>query len=270
MWKDFHRHFGDAARRTTPQNHHDFLDAYKNARESGDFSAYPHSRAHRLEDAAGEYALGQDRITRAHRNYNKMKLASITIPVHKTQVNKNNDALILKGRQRQKEQDDKKRKKEIEWLKSMQSAEPPKSPLRTRAIKLADEFKKRVFPERHLFVVIDGQDLFKTKDLKFAYVEINARLCKAIPQKVWDSQGAQRLDLYQRIELAKPSKLLMKQIILETIDEVNTRLDMQNSPMYCAWQLDGSKIKSFMDIHQNCRVIVVSPDKDFKGIQGLE
>ena len=77
-------------------------------------------------------------------------------------------------------------------------------------MKLLDEFKSRVYPERHLFVLVDGQDLFKTKDLKFGYIEINARLCKTIPQKVWDSQGAQRLDLYQRVELAKPSKLLLK------------------------------------------------------------
>ena len=40
--------------------------------------------------------------------------------------------------------------------------------------------------------------------------------------------------------------------------------------MYHAWQLDGTKIKSFMDIHQSCRVIIVSQDKNFKGIQGLD
>ena len=75
-------------------------------------------------------------------------------------------------------------------------------------MKLADEFRKRIYPERHIFVLVDGQDLFKTKELKFTYIEINARLCRTIPQKVWDSKGAQRLDLYQRVELAKPSKLL--------------------------------------------------------------
>ena len=54
------------------------------------------------------------------------------------------------------------------------------------------------------------------------------------------------------------------------IDEVNTRLDMTNKPMYKAWQLDGTKIKSIMEIHQNCRVIIVSKDKNFKGVKGLE
>lgn len=109
-----------------------------------------------------------------------------------------------------------------------------------------------------MFVIVDGQDLFKTKDLKFTYIEVNTRLCRTIPQKVWDSKAAQRLDLYQRVELAKPSKLLQKQVILEALDEVNQRLEMSNNPVYYAWQLDGNRIKSFMDIHQNCKIIVVS------------
>ena len=99
MWKDFNRHFKNQGRQATPQNHHDFLDNFKNARESGDLSSYPHSKAARERDAAENF-LGGDRIARAHRNYNKMKLASITIPVHKTRVNKNNDMLIYRGRQR--------------------------------------------------------------------------------------------------------------------------------------------------------------------------
>ena len=87
---------------------------------------------------------------------------------------------------------------------------------------------------------------------------------------MWDSKAAQRLDLYQRGELAKPSKLLQKQVILEALDEVNQRLEMSSNPVYYAWQLDGNRVKSFMDIHQNCRIIVVSQEKSFKGIEGLD
>ena len=73
MWKEFSKHFKNQQRRTTPANHHDFLDVYKHARESGDFSSHPHSRANRDADRE-EYMLGVDRIARAHRNYNKLKL----------------------------------------------------------------------------------------------------------------------------------------------------------------------------------------------------
>ena len=59
-------------------------------------------------------------------------------------------------------------------------------------------------------------------------------------------------------------------MILEALDEVNQRLEMSSIPVYYAWQLDGNRVKSFMDIHQNCRIIVVSQEKSFKGIDGLD
>ena len=40
--------------------------------------------------------------------------------------------------------------------------------------------------------------------------------------------------------------------------------------MAYAWLLDGTRIKSLMDIHQNTRVIVVSRSKEFEGIRGME
>ena len=54
---------------------------------------------------------------------------------------------------------------------------------------------------------------------------------------------------------------MMKQIILEIIDEVNTKHKLEKSPMAYAWLLDGTRIKSLMDIHQGARVIVVSKTK---------
>ena len=42
---------------------------------------------------------------------------------------------------------------------------------------------------------------------------------------------------------------MMKQIILEIIDEVNTKNKLDKDPMAYAWLLDGTRIKSLMDIH---------------------
>ena len=107
-----------------------------------------------------------------------------------------------------------------------------------------------MFPERHLFVILDDQDLHEiNKELKFSYIEVNTRLCKTIPQKIWDSKQAQRMDLYQRVDLSKPSALMMKQIILEMVDEVNTKNKLEKAPMAYAWLLDGTRVKSLMDIH---------------------
>lgn len=72
------------------------------------------------------------------------------------------------------------------------------------------------------------------------------------------------------MDLANPSSLMMKQLILEINDEVNTKHKLDKNPMAYAWLLDGTRIKSLMDIHQQSRVIVVSRTKQFEGIKGLE
>lgn len=63
---------------------------------------------------------------------------------------------------------------------------------------------------------------------------------------------------------------MMKQLILEIIDEVNNKHKLDKNPMAYAWLLDGTRIKSLMDIHQKARVIVVSKSKQFEGLRGLE
>ena len=63
---------------------------------------------------------------------------------------------------------------------------------------------------------------------------------------------------------------MMKQLILEIIDEVNTKHKLDKAPMAYAWLLDGTRVKSLMDIHQGCRVMVVSRNKQFEGLKGLE
>lgn len=101
-----------------------------------------------------------------------------------------------------------------------------------------------------MFVILDGQNLSDiNKELKFSYVELNTRLCKTIPQKIWDSQQAQSKELYHKVDLANPSPLMMKQLLLEIIDEVNTKHKLDKNAMAYAWMLDGTRIKSLMDIH---------------------
>jgi len=58
-----------------------------------------------------------------------------------------------------------------------------------------------------------------------------------VPQKVWESKNAQRLNFYEKIEFSKPSELLQKQVLLETIDEVNQRIPGLKQTMYFAWTL---------------------------------
>jgi hypothetical protein len=63
-----------------------------------------------------------------------------------------------------------------------------------RKSKPKDQPIKKIFEHRHLFIIADGQDIL-SEDLKFTYVEVNERLSKFVPDKVWKSNASQRLTL---------------------------------------------------------------------------
>lgn len=96
------------------------------------------------------------------------------------------------------------------------------------------------FPERHIFVIADDQDLL-AEEIKFTYIEINNRLAQFVSNNVWRSQAAQRLTLNEKIELGKPSKDLMEQCMLEIVDEVSTKMGTQ---FETAWMIDGLPMKT--------------------------
>ena len=91
------------------------------------------------------------------------------------------------------------------------------------------------FEDRHLFIIRDGQDIL-AENLVFTYVEINERLSKFVPEKVWRSKAATSLTLNQKIELSLPSQAMQEQCMLEILDEVSTKIGEQ---IETAWLIDG-------------------------------
>ena len=60
-------------------------------------------------------------------------------------------------------------------------------------------------------------------------------------------------------------------MLLELLDKVNEKMkDFNYSPIlqYC-FNLSGEIVKSILGIHQQCRVLIVSPDKEFKGLKSF-
>ena len=51
------------------------------------------------------------------------------------------------------------------------------------------ELVDKKFDVRNIFVLTDGQDILD-QNLEFSYVEINERLSKFVPNKVWKSHAA--------------------------------------------------------------------------------
>lgn len=92
-----------------------------------------------------------------------------------------------------------KRSKELEVSKEYHDAPKQKKQQKPQEPPLLKEFD-----ERHLFIIKDQQDVL-SENLIFTYVEINERLSKFVPDKVWRSKAAKRLTLNQKIELSLPS-----------------------------------------------------------------
>lgn len=67
---------------------------------------------------------------------------------------------------------------------------------------------QREVPERFIYFVIDGQNVFDNESFKFCYIEVNQGLSKMVPQNIWDSRAAKRADFFQKVELAKPAQIL--------------------------------------------------------------
>lgn len=154
----------------------------------------------------------------------------------------------------QKKEHEKRAKEELKVKKSKHLKTP-----------IAENFEKN-YDQRHLFVLVDGQDLLD-HDLKFSYIEINDRLSKFVPEKVWKSNAAQRLTLTQKIELSPPSQAMQEQSMLEILEEAGNKLEVT---LEGAWLLDGTRIKSPLELPHGTRIIVVSRTEKFEGLRSMD
>lgn len=122
----------------------------------------------------------------------------------------------------------------------------------------------RDFPKRHIYFVMDGQDINKPEKLKFAMVEVNERLCQFISDKIWE--GRDKQDFYVKVELADPSPLMQHEQLTEILHfaQSNVQPDTQfeHSWRY-AWTIDGRRIQAVLDLHLECRVVLVSSKNKF-------
>ena len=68
------------------------------------------------------------------------------------------------------------------------------------------------------------------------------------------------MGFYEKVDLAKPTQVIQDQIMLEVLDEANEsfkQVGFDQIIRYC-FTISGEPIKSILDIHNQCRVLVVS------------
>lgn len=68
----------------------------------------------------------------------------------------------------------------------------------------------REYPKRHVYFILDGQNISQTQKLTFLLIEINEGLSRFVADIIWNSKEARKMDFYQKIEFSKPSTLMHK------------------------------------------------------------
>ncbi len=78
------------------------------------------------------------------------------------------------------------------------------------------------------------------------------------------------MDFYQKLDFANSSQLMLKQSLLDLLYQAQVNIAKANScaevDYKFAFTLEGKPIHSMMDIHQNCRIILISSSDHFEGI----
>ena len=98
----------------------------------------------------------------------------------------------------------------------------------------------------------------------FTHIEINEMLSKLVPQKSWDSVYCANMNFYQKIDHSKPSLLLQNQCIIQALDQTNHILPNGfDKPMNHLWTIDGEKVDSFMQLHEDTLVLIASHSDQF-------
>lgn len=99
---------------------------------------------------------------------------------------------------------------------------------------------------------------------------MNERLCRYVSRKIWDSREAAHVDFYQKVEFANPTPLMQSQTLLDIMYELQTSLQTnqedESQDIKYAWTIEGRPINSIMDLHQKCRIVLVSNRPHFKGM----
>mmetsp|Transcript_16579 Transcript_16579/g.15867 ORF Transcript_16579/g.15867 Transcript_16579/m.15867 type:complete len:96 (+) Transcript_16579:917-1204(+) len=76
------------------------------------------------------------------------------------------------------------------------------------------------------------------------------------------------MNIFEKIKLAAPSKILQKQNILELLQDVGNKWGQED--LKYLYLIDGTRIKSLVMIPLSTRVLVASNSKIFSGIESLD
>eukprot|EP00347_Sterkiella_histriomuscorum_P008803 403343691 len=82
-----------------------------------------------------------------------------------------------------------------------------------------------------------------------------------------DTQNLQFQELTSEQQKRAPPYIIQKQNLQELLQEIGDKFDKDQKTLYTIF---GQRITSLVQIPPNCKVLICSPSKNFKGLQGLK
>lgn len=114
-------------------------------------------------------------------------------------------------------------------------------------------------------MMLDGQHVY-SKRLEFSYFEIASYIAKMIPQKIWDIK-TEKLNIYERIMVAAPAIIIQKQILKQFLQDLSNKMSLEIKAIFT---VTGKRIKTLIQVPMYAKILLISTEKVFKGLKGLE
>ena len=114
-------------------------------------------------------------------------------------------------------------------------------------------------------MILDGQHVY-SKRLEFSYFEIASYIAKMIPQKIWDIK-TEKLNIYERIMVAAPAIIIQKQILKQFLQDLSNKMSLEIKAIFT---VTGKRIKTLIQVPMYAKILLISTEKVFKGLKGLE
>ncbi|CDW77779.1 ubiquitin conjugating enzyme e2 [Stylonychia lemnae] len=267
LWTEFNNHFKEGRRsRSKKLSHHDFIDL-PNLSQSNLIS--PHNKTTHYRRLPNELSYANDIFD----HDDKMRTQKRNLD----RLLKSSEVIVLNARPQRQARNKREQDKIPLYMPKRQNV---LSQEQLQELEVSPEQKKRDFlqkqkdkireqskqlEKRSIFVVKDCQDLYD-KEIEFHYADLNEKLLRMIPDKILESQNAQRLNIFEKLNLAAPSYIIQKQNLQEMLQDIGARFGKDQKALFTIY---GQRITSVIQIPPNARILVSSPSKKFKGLQNI-
>ncbi|CDW89552.1 UNKNOWN [Stylonychia lemnae] len=264
LWREFHSHFNRRTRDKGLMNHHDFLDL-----PSINYHGNSEEKSILLKQQQNYtegYLLDQERQINQRKNLEQMKLKSIQIPLnskfqtHRKKFNKSHfDVPLYQAKKMNQSLVE-------DTSEKQKNSQPTKVQIRRQMLMNQEEKSRQSLSKHFIYIIVDGCNIYD-QDTQAYFVDINERLALMVPEKIWQLKTAEKLNIYEKLNLSAPAYILQKQNLNEFLQDLSQIFKQQFRALFT---LHGQRITSLVQVPLQAKILVASISKVFISVLGID